>query len=153
VPRQIPPVVTDFTGRDAELQKLVDASSAGVVTFALVGMGGIGKTALAVRLAHELKSRFPDGQFYLNLRGTSPKPLLPTDAQAHVIRSLDPELALPEYPDGLAGLYRTMLDGRRTLLLMEDARDSEQVEPLIPPAGSVLILTSRRQFALPGIAF
>ena len=97
-----------------------------------------GKTALALKLAGELAPRYPDGQIFLDLQGVSTgaaaaAPLSPAQAMAHVIRSFLPEARVPEGAAELAGLYRSVLHGRRVLLLMDNAARKEQVEPLMPP--------------------
>jgi tetratricopeptide (TPR) repeat protein len=114
-------------------------------------MGGVGKTALALKLAEKIKERYPDGQFYLDLLGVSPQPLTPAKAMAHVIRSYYPGARLPESEDELRGVYLSVLHGQRALLLMDNARDRKQVEQLIPPAGCRLLVTSRQYFMLPGL--
>jgi len=114
-------------------------------------MGGIGKTALALKLAEKLKTRYPDAQLYLDLKGVDPQPLTPAQAMVHVIRAFHPEVRPQGSEADLAGLYRSVLDGKRVLLLMDNAADQEQVEPLVPPAGSLLLVTSRFHFRLPGL--
>lgn len=152
VPHQIPPPPQDFTGRGEELQILLNHFERGATITSLRGMGGIGKTALALVLAEKLKSRFPDGQIFLNLQGTSPKPLTIAEAMAHVVRSYrGPDAKIPEDLNGLKGIYHSVLFGKRTLILLDNAVDREQVEPLLPPNGSALLITSRNKFALSGL--
>jgi tetratricopeptide (TPR) repeat protein len=150
---QLPSPPADFTGREAELATLRSALTHGnaAAIFGVQGMGGVGKTVFALKLAEELTGRFPDAQLYLNLRGVSPQPLTAAQAMAHVVRSFDPEARLPESEDELAGLYRSMLFGKRVLLLMDNAAGRNQVEPLVPPLGSLLLVTSRVHFVLPGM--
>jgi len=117
-------------------------------------MGGIGKTALAFRLAKNLAKHYPGGQFYLDLKGTKEKgakPLSPADAMAHVIRGYYPDAKLPEDEGELRALYNSVLHGKRALLLMDNALDAGQVTLLIPPDGNILLVTSRQHFTLPGI--
>jgi hypothetical protein len=115
-------------------------------------MGGIGKTALALVLADRIKDRFPDGQLFLDMLGTSKSPLKPDDAMAHVIRSyIGAETRLPSDLNGLGGLYCTVLSGKSTLILLDNAASREQVELLLPPEGSALLITSCNKFALPGL--
>lgn len=148
---QLPAPPADFVGREPELAELRAAMShSGVAICALQGMGGVGKTALALKLAHEFRDAFPDGQIYLDLRGMSEKPLAADEAAAHVIRSFHPEAPLPDGPR-LAALYREVLHDKRVLLLMDNAAGREQVEPLIPPDSCSLLITSRRRFSLPGL--
>jgi tetratricopeptide (TPR) repeat protein len=149
---QLPPPPADFTGREAELTQLTTAIETGGATISGVrGMGGVGKTVLALKLAEQLTPRYPDAQFYLDLRGTDPQPLSSADAMAHVIRAYHPTARLPEGEAELSGLYRSVLHDQRALLLMDNAASREQVASLIPPAGSVMLVTSRRHFTLPGL--
>jgi tetratricopeptide (TPR) repeat protein len=149
---QLPPPPADFTGREEELAELRAIVESGGITISGVrGMGGIGKTALALKLAHELAPRYPDAQIYLNLQGVSANPVSPILAMAHVIRAFQPEIRLPESEVEIQGLYRSMLHGKRALLLMDNAADRAQVEPLLPSAGNLLLVTSRSRFHLPGL--
>jgi tetratricopeptide (TPR) repeat protein len=147
---QLPPPPRDFTGREEELGELLAALGRGGVA-ALQGLGGVGKTALALKLAEQLKASYPDAQFYLDLKGASPQPLSAAAALAHVVRAYHPTAKLPEDEAQLRALYLSLLDGRRALLLMDNAAGGEQVGPLEPPAGCVMLVTSRRHFALPGL--
>ena len=152
---QLPSPPADFTGREAELEALRSALTNGSATatlFGLRGMGGVGKTVLALKLAAEMTARYPDAQIYLDLKGVDPHPLTASQAMAHVARSFAPEARLPESEAELAALYRSVLFGKRVLLLMDNAAGREQVAPLIPPAGSLLLITSRALFTLPGMA-
>jgi hypothetical protein len=114
-------------------------------------LGGVGKTALALALTNRLKPRYPDGQLFIDLRGTSEPSLTVGEAMAHVIRSYSPEAKLPERESELAGLYHSVMEGKRALILLDNAKDRQQVEPLLPPEGSALIITSRSKFCLPGL--
>lgn len=152
---QLPPAPRDFTGRQKELASLKEKltqGGAGAI-FGLRGMGGVGKTTLALKLAEELTPLYPDAQVYLDLKGVDPQSLTPAQAMAHVIRSFHPEVPVPEDQVQLAALYRSVLHDKRTILLMDNAsRDGRaQVEPLIPPTGSLLLVTSRFHFTLPGL--
>jgi tetratricopeptide (TPR) repeat protein len=150
---QLPAPPADFTGRIEELSALKSALTGGGTgaIFGLQGMGGVGKTTLALKLAEDLERLYPDAQLYLDLKGVDPQPLSTTQAMGHVIRSFHPEVRLPESEAEMAGLYRSVLHGKRTILLMDNARDKAQVEPLIPPTGSLLLMTSRFHFTLPGV--
>ena len=142
----------DFTGREAELDDLLRAvETSGVTISGMYGLGGIGKTALALVLAQRLTPRYPDAQFVLDLRGTAPNPLTPAEAMTHVIRGYHPTAKLPESDIELHGLYCSVLNGQRALLLMDNAADRAQVEPLLPPASCLLLVTSRQHFVLPGL--
>ena len=148
---QLPSPPADFTGRKDELKELLSAVKTGGVTISgLQGLGGVGKTALALKLAEQLKPDYPDAQFYLDLKGVT-QPLTPRDAMAHVVRAGYPTAQLPETAEELAPIFRSVLDGKRALLLMDNARDAEQVAPLIPPADCLLLVTSRKHFTLPGL--
>jgi DNA-binding SARP family transcriptional activator/Tfp pilus assembly protein PilF len=153
VPRQLPAAVGHFTGRAAELRILSDLAArtehAGgtVVLSAIGGMGGVGKTALAMHWAHQHAARFPDGQLYIDLHGFSPAGA-PVTAPAAARRFLDalavPAADIPASPDALLDLYRTVVAGRRMLIVLDNASDSDQVEPLLPgTAGCMVLVTSR----------
>lgn len=149
---QIPSPPRDFTGREAEIKELMEMLEHGGVTISgLQGLGGVGKTTLALKLAEDLKGKYPDAQFYLDLKGADAKPLPVADALAHVIRAYHPTAKLPESVDELRALYLSVLHDKRALLLMDNARDEQQVEPLIPPPGCLLMVTSRFTFTVPGL--
>ncbi|HEY0079135.1 MAG TPA: tetratricopeptide repeat protein [Pyrinomonadaceae bacterium] len=148
---QLPPPPRDFTGRKEELKELMAALAHGGVTISgLQGLGGVGKTTLALKLAEQLAPRYPDAQFYLDLKGTSPRPLSVADAQAHIIHAYRPTAKLPDNEAELSALYQSVLHNQHALLLMDNAADGEQVAPLIPPSTCVLLVTSRQHFTLPG---
>jgi tetratricopeptide (TPR) repeat protein len=149
-PRQLPAPPPDFVGRGDDLATL-EGRPGGVTIAGVHGQGGVGKSALAYKLAERLLSRHPDGQVYLDLKGVEARPLTTRDAMAHVIHAFLPEQRLPESEAELAGLYRGVLHGKRVLLLYDNARDGRQVEPLLPPAGCTLLVTSRRRFRLAGL--
>ncbi|MEV4146777.1 BTAD domain-containing putative transcriptional regulator [Amycolatopsis sp. NPDC049691] len=147
-PAQLPHDVRGFTGRAAELARLDEpAAGPGPDIRVLTGTAGVGKTALAVRWAHRVRDRFPDGQLYLDLRGFDPdhEPLTPAVAAAQLLRALgtDPR-AIPPDPDGRTALWRSLLADRRVLVLLDNARDSAQVTPLLPPSGTVLVTSRQR---------
>ena len=139
---QLPPP-PDFIGRAAELAELVAAlESGGATGVVLQGPDGVGKTALALELARRLEPVYSDAQFFLDMRGgAGEQPLAPADAMAHVIHAHHPTMRLPESADELRELYRGVLRGRRTLLLLDNVADAAQIESLIPPAGCVLLAT------------
>jgi DNA-binding SARP family transcriptional activator/tetratricopeptide (TPR) repeat protein len=156
VPAQLPPDLGSFVGRATYLQRLDDllpdeaagARSPSATTFALiVGSGGVGKTALAAHWAQRVRERFPDGQLYVNLRGFDPGGSVTSAADA-VRGFLDalqvPAERIPDGPEAQAGLYRSLLADRRVLVLLDNARDADQVRPLLPGApGCLVVVTSR----------
>lgn len=148
---QLPAPPRDFTGRREEIEDLLREMEKGVTISGLRGLGGVGKTALALKLAEMIKDRYPDAQLYLNLKGVSDKPLTAAEAMAHVIRAYHPTEKLSEDEAQLSATYNSVLDGKRALLVMDNAKDRAQVEPLLPPAGCALIVTSRQHFTLPGL--
>jgi DNA-binding SARP family transcriptional activator/tetratricopeptide (TPR) repeat protein len=153
--RQLPAAVSHFTGRAAELETLTgmlnDPSRSSVaVTFAVAGTAGVGKTALAVHWAHQVARQFPDGQLYVNLRGYGPyKPLAPADALTSLLGALGvPGQRIPDGVEDRAALYRSRLAGRRVLVVLDNARDGEQVRPLLPGDPTcVTLVTSRDTLA------
>ncbi|QNE18645.1 tetratricopeptide repeat protein [Kribbella qitaiheensis] len=154
-PYQLPTPVADFTGREAELEQLIETLSGhGIVAAAVVGMGGVGKTAFALRAAHAVLDRFPDGQLFLNLQSHGPgEPMSQVDALTYLLRGLGlPPDQVPRDPDLAAGRLRTILAERRVLLILDDAQNAEQIQRMLPgTGGSGVIITSRREFV--GVAF
>jgi hypothetical protein len=157
VPTQLAQDVPGFTGRAAELAQLLsllppegtEEGEAAVVISAISGPAGIGKTALAVRFAYQVAHRFPDGQLYVNLRGFDPSggPLGPGGVLRGFLGALGmaPDL-IPAELQAQAALFRSLLTGKAMLLLLDDARDAEQVRPLLPGSpGCLVIVTSRSQ--------
>ncbi|MFC5183035.1 NB-ARC domain-containing protein [Actinomadura harenae] len=152
-PAQLPPDLPDFTGRDAETARLAaalttrDGSAVPVVTVA--GLGGIGKTALALHVAHAVRDAFPDGQLYAELHGAGPAPAPPAAVLAAFLRALGaPDREIPPEPDRRAALLRSHLAGRRVLVVLDDARDAAQVAPLLPgESGSAVLVTGRTRLA------
>ena len=114
-------------------------------------MGGIGKTALAFKLAEKLIDRYPDGQILVNMNGTSDEPLTAAEAMAQVIHAYETDARLPVSESELSGLYRSKLHNKRVLILLDNAANDDQVRPLLPPSSCGLIVTSREKFTLPGL--
>src|SRR5262245_9670963 len=156
-PRQLPSAVSGFAGRKAELAAL-DAllgqpDEARPQAPVIAGMAGVGKTTLAVHWAHRVAGRYPDGQLYVNLRGYDPsgQAVQPADVIRDFLDALRvPPHQIPVGPAARAGLYRSVLAGRRMLVLLDNARDAGQVAPLLPGTpGCLVVVTSRDH--LPGL--
>ncbi|MFB7464076.1 BTAD domain-containing putative transcriptional regulator [Streptomyces sp. NPDC056224] len=153
-PAQLPATVPDFTGRASfvdELGAILSGGAEGQVmaVSALAGIGGVGKTTLAVHVAHAARPHFPDGQLYVDLQGTEARPAEPEAVLGSFLRALGtPDTAIPDSPADRAALYRSTLDGRRVLVLLDNARDAAQVRPLLPgTAGCAALVTSRVRMA------
>jgi hypothetical protein len=154
-PAQLPADVAGFAGRDhhlARLDQLLQHSAdqpTAVVISAIAGTAGVGKTALAVHWAHRVRHRFPDGQLYVNLRGFHPSGSVMAPAEA--LRSFLDALGIapqriPANVDAQAALYRSQLADKRVLVLLDNARDTDQARPLLPAApGCLAVVTSRNQ--------
>jgi hypothetical protein len=123
---QIPPPPSDFIGRSVELARLTSAVEKGLSqTLGLYGMGGAGKTALALKLAERLTPHYPDAQLYVDLKGTGREPLSVADAMLHVIRAYQPAAGPPGSEAEMAGRYRSVLYGQRAILLLDNATDRD----------------------------
>jgi hypothetical protein len=152
LPAQLPADVRGFVGRVDQLAALdaiadtVGAEPTAVVISAIAGTAGAGKTALAVHWAHRVADRFPDGQLYVNLRGFDPgRTLDPADAIRAFLDALGvPPQRIPTGRDAMAALYRSRLADKRMLVLLDNARDADQVRPLLPGAPGCLVLVTSR---------
>lgn len=170
-PAQLPPAPPHFTGREDVVRSLAqllaglggddgsggpgstdadrggDAAAPTPPVAVLSGMAGVGKSALALHVAHRLRAHFPDGQLYINLRGATPgmTPLTPSQALAALLRDLGVDAShSPEHPDAAAALLRSLLAPARTLIVLDDAATAAQVRPLLPAGpGCAVIVTSR----------
>ncbi|MFF9014788.1 BTAD domain-containing putative transcriptional regulator [Streptomyces sp. NPDC014870] len=173
LPAQLPPDIATFAGRRTELEvsgvlpaaatrpesALGATATPGGATpaaatpapgiAAISGMAGVGKTTLAVHWAHQVADRFPDGQLFVNLRGFHPTmaPLAAPDVMREIVSALGvPPRRVPDTPEALPAFYRSLLASRRLLILLDNARDSEQVRPLLPGApGCLTLITSRHR--------
>ncbi|GAA1263136.1 hypothetical protein GCM10009665_60930 [Kitasatospora nipponensis] len=148
VPAQLPPDVGDFTGRVAESELIANGLTGGRSTPAVVvvsGAAGIGKTTLAVRSARTVRAAFADGQLYADLNGARGEPADPAEVLGGFLRALGvPAPAVPEQLADRAELYRTLLAGRRVLVVLDEARDEEQVGHLLPGSSSCAALVTSR---------
>lgn len=151
VPRQLPAGYHHFVGRVEELyllMRLLDESVTGVelIITAIDGMAGVGKTTLAVHWAQRIKDRFPDGQLYVNLRGFDPRePADPGEALRGFLGALGMDVRnIPDQVDDRSALYRSVLAGRRVLILLDNARSPEQVRPLLPGTPDCLVIITSR---------
>ncbi|MER7768605.1 BTAD domain-containing putative transcriptional regulator [Kitasatospora sp. NPDC096140] len=154
-PAQLPADVSDFSGRTELVGDLstvlMNATGQAVVVTSLAGIGGVGKTTLAVHVAHRVRAEFPDGQLYVDLRGAGASPADPVVVLGDFLHAL----GVTENPDSLeqrAALYRSLLANRRMLILLDNARDADQIRPLIPGvSGCAVLATSRSRLAgIPG---
>jgi transcriptional regulator with XRE-family HTH domain len=152
VPQCLPAAVPAFVGRQAELDALsgvLHQPGGTAVVSAIGGIAGVGKTALAVHWAHQVAGEFPDGQLFVNLRGFDPSetPLAPGDAVRVLLDALQvPADQLPRTVEGQLGMYRTLLAGKRMLVVLDNARDAAQLRPLLPGSPTCrVVVTSRNQ--------
>ncbi|WP_399886162.1 BTAD domain-containing putative transcriptional regulator [Streptomyces sp. BBFR51] len=155
-PAQLPATVPDFTGRSSFVRELSDVLSSAsgqghgdagrvMAVSALAGIGGVGKTTLAVHVAHQARAAFPDGQLYVDLQGAGARPVEPETVLGSFLRALGTaDSAIPDSLEERAALYRSVLDGRRVLVLLDNARDAAQVRPLLPGTdGCAALVTAR----------
>lgn len=147
----LPNDLRDFTGRESELSRLLgfveQAEGPGPLIVAIDGMGGSGKTSLAVRAAHRLADRYPDAQLYFDLRGFTPgeQPLSPDAAAGALLRMLGiPDERIPDEAEGRIALWRTAVARHRILLLLDNAVDEAQVRPLLTSSAGILVLVTSR---------
>jgi DNA-binding SARP family transcriptional activator len=153
VPRQLPPDLADFVGREDPLAEarwlLTREPGTAPAVVVVTGPGGIGKTALAVRVAHQVRAHYPDGQLYVELRGTTADPADSAEVLAQSLRAFG-VVMVPDSAAERAGLLRSLLADRRVLLVLDDARDEEQIRDLMPGNAACGVLVTARQ-RLPGI--
>ena len=157
VPHQLPPTTRYFAGRARELAELnrmlgeADRERQAPLVAAIGGIGGVGKTALALYWAHSVAGRFPDGELYVNLRGYGPSgpPVTATDAAGTLLEGLGvPAERIPVGADARTGLYLSLVSGKKMIIVLDNARNSEQARPLLPASpGCLVLVTSRGQLA------
>jgi len=156
LPRQLPPAARHFTGRRGELAALDEAARAGAggsgpaMILVIDGTAGVGKTTLAVHWARSVSGKFPDGQLYVNLRGFDHgQPVPPADAVRGLLEAYSvPGNRMPDGLDARAALYRSLLAGRRVLVVLDNAATAEQVRPLLPGSpGCLAVVTSRSRLS------
>jgi tetratricopeptide (TPR) repeat protein len=146
---QLPADVPDFTGRRDEVRKIEQRIGA-TGTAVIVGMAGIGKSALAIHVAHLLKARYPDAHLYVNLKGSTSDPLSVEDVLAAILRAFDPTRKLPNTAEKLAPLYRSELHNKHVLVVLDDATNAEQIQALLLSEPTcAIIITSRHEIVLP----
>ncbi|TWP54209.1 hypothetical protein FKR81_01215 [Lentzea tibetensis] len=145
-PACLPMDLASFAGRAGELHRLTETVRSAVPIAAVTGTAGVGKTTLAVRWAHQVRDRFPDGQLYVDLRGHDQAPAMSvSDALSMFLRALDtPPERIPEGADARAALFRSTVDGKRMLVVLDNAASVDQVRPLLPGSpGCFVVITSR----------
>lgn len=154
----LPPDIADFTGRRKQVAQAIDAITglpqprAAVPIVAITGRAGVGKTTLAVHVAHRLRAQF-DGRLYVSLDGAGPAPADPAEVLGRLLRRLGVEgAAIPDDPADRAESYRARLDGARVLIVLDNAADERQIRPLLPgsPTCAVIITSRRHLTGLPG---
>ncbi|MFC4059970.1 BTAD domain-containing putative transcriptional regulator [Planomonospora corallina] len=147
-PAQLPADVADFTGRGDAVAELVEAASAESAVLLIVGPAGVGKTVLAVHVAHRLRERYPDGQLYVDLGGAQRTPERPADVLASFLHALGHTRPMPASEAERAALYRSVLARRRVLVVLDNAVDILQVKPLLAAGPScATVITGRNSLA------
>jgi hypothetical protein len=153
---QLPQPLTDFVSRETEVSGMVArlrSEGCRVGLSALRGMGGVGKTTVAVYVAHLVKDRFPDAHLFLDLLGVSERPMTAFEVMAQIIRDFHPEvLKLPETEAELLSMYRSTLAGKQALIVLDNAAGEVQVKNLVTGEKTGFIITSRKALALDGVA-
>ncbi|QWS34956.1 BTAD domain-containing putative transcriptional regulator [Curtobacterium aetherium] len=149
-PAQLPPDLPEFVGRGDELARVEEAVATGAtgVVIGFTGLGGMGKTALAVHAAHRVRAAFPGGQFAVDLRAAGGHPLTAAEALLSLLQSAGvPRAAIPDGLDDRCAAWRSVVADRRVLLVLDDAASAAQVRPLVPTGpGSLTLVTSVRRF-------
>ncbi|MDD4651114.1 MAG: tetratricopeptide repeat protein [Methanothrix sp.] len=152
-PFQIDRPPRDFTGRRIEIEQMLSQFERGITISGFHGMGGVGKTALAYVLAERLRDNYPDGQILVKMEGTGQNPLDSIAAMEKIIHAYEPMASLPGNDGEITGRFERLMREKRALILLDNAKNSEQVKPLLDklPGTCALIITSRYIFTLPGM--
>jgi DNA-binding SARP family transcriptional activator len=153
-PDTLPPETAEFVGRDSELSQLIGEHGDAPRVSVIVGMPGVGKTALAVHAARMLSGQYPDGVLYLNLHSHDPgsPPLDAAEAQRRLLQMLTvPATQIPESPGERAALWRAQLSRRRAVVILDDTAGLDQIGPLLPTGGRSLVLVTSR-YRIPDLA-
>jgi tetratricopeptide (TPR) repeat protein len=151
---ELPQPPADFVGRGKELKKILTniEKKGGTAISGLIGMAGIGKTVLGLVVAHSLVVKYSDAQFFIDLRGTSNNPLKPIDVMRQVVQSLHPTADLRNATEEeLSGAYQSSLAEKKIILFLDNAHDASQIMPLHAASNSLLVVTSRFHFTIPGL--
>jgi len=150
---QLPPAPADFIGRETQIEELLKDFyfHKGATISGITGMGGIGKTALGLVVAHQIAEKYPDAQIFLDLKGTT-TPLSTTDIMRHTILSFEPNADLRALDDtNMSATFQSVLHGKKVLLFFDNARSATQIAPLRPPNSCALLVTSRWTFSVSGL--
>jgi hypothetical protein len=151
VPHEVPPPVADFTDRTTDLAALQRAIAASRTIIGIFGAPGIGKTELARRFISEIAGQYPDGQIYIDLKGSNASPVPAREIITHLINRFGSPAPLAFRTEELSKRYRSVMFGKRVLLFLENAGVIEQVSLLTPPLGCLFLVTARSRFYLPGM--
>jgi len=151
-PFQLRSPVRDFVGRGDEINRVLIALRTDASIAVVTGMPGTGKTEFALQVSEHLRADYPDGQIFVDMHGSDEVPTETADALSACIRAFaGPKIDLPAKTEELERLYRSHLNNKRALIFLDHAANETQVTPLIPPKGSVLLITSRNTLVLPGM--
>jgi nucleoside phosphorylase/tetratricopeptide (TPR) repeat protein len=150
-PHQLPPAPPDFSGREENLSHMERRWRDGCRTFGIFGLSGIGKTALALRFASLLLESYPDAQIFLDLSQREGRDASPQDAIKDALRAFTPTQVLPDDFHGLRAMYLSFLNGRRALIIADNASSRDQILAILPGASCCLVVTAQSNFVVPGL--